>query len=106
MKRYSVSRLIYKGRYIYSDRTDDPAEVIKKKKKSFNNWRNIVSDENNEFHDLVSDCIGIRIVDSQTKEVVFEKAHFSEELGLRKVYERVEIGNGTVITRSHFEKIQ
>lgn len=106
MKRYSVSALIYKGRHIYSDRTDDPAAVIEKFKKSLNNWRNIVSDETNEFHDLVNDCIGIRIVDSQTKEVVFEEAHFSEELGWRKVYERVEIGNGAVITRSHLEKIQ
>ena len=106
MKRYSVATLIYRGRHIYSDRTDNPAEVIEKFKKSLNNWRNAVSNENNEFHDLADDCIGIRIVDSQTKKVVFEEAHFSEELGWQKIYERVEIGNGIVTTRSHWKKIQ
>ena len=93
MKRYSVSVAYRRNRktnkigYHYYGRTDNVEEVILEYKERLENWINHVTDENYEFRNYsVDDYCGVRITDSQTKEVVYEECHISEEYGYKKEF--------------------
>lgn len=102
MKRYSISVLYSKDRFHYVGRTDNPAVEIEKFQKCLENWRELVKEED----EMTNDFIGLRIVDSKTKEVIFEEIHFSEELGYKKEYELVDIGcYGCQIRKGHWVKL-
>ena len=109
MKRYSVS--VAYGRnednkvyFHYHDRTDSPEEVIEKYRKNFIRWSQSVQNINDELRDIVNDYIGVRIVDTQTKKVVFEESHISEELGWKRECEEVKTEWG-IYRKGHWVKI-
>ena len=90
MKRYSISiaygrdRATNKLRHQYFERTDDVESSIASFKYRLSNWITRLNDESYEYRNQVDDYIGIRITDSQTKEVVYQEDHLSEEFGWRK----------------------
>lgn len=88
MKRYSVSiaygRKGDKVSYHYWGRTDDVEDMIEHYRERLQNWIKKVQDENYEYKSVVYDYCGMKIVDSKTKQVVFEDAHISEEYGWKK----------------------
>lgn len=92
MKRYSVSVAYRRNRktnkigYQYCGRTDNVEEAILKYKERLQCWIDRVTDENYEFRNSVDDYCGVRIADSQTKEVVYEECHIPEEYGYKKEY--------------------
>jgi hypothetical protein len=93
MKRYSISYAYSRNRetnkitFHYDGRTDFPEETIKRYLKGVEMWAEKVTDESYEYRDVVDDYIGIRITDSQTKAIVYENVHLSEEFGWKKVWE-------------------
>ena len=96
MKRYSVSisygrnRETNKIKYHYFDRTDCVEDTIARYNESLNHWISRVTDENYEYRNQTDDYFGIKITDSQTKKVVFEDYHFSEEYGYKKEFTEVK----------------
>lgn len=110
MKRYSIA--IAYGRkennkvyFHYHGRTDNLEKAIENYHKSFIRWCQSVQDVNDELHDIANNFHGIKIVDSQTKKVVFEEGHISEELGWKKEYEKVLTKWGGYYTRDYWVKI-
>lgn len=109
MKRYSIA--VADGRngnkvyFHYYGRTDNPEEAIAKYRKRFIAWAQEVQNINYEYREMTYNYHGIRIIDSLTKEVVFEESHISEEFGWKKEYEKVETEWGGVCVRGHWVKI-
>lgn len=98
MKRYSVSWAYGRNRqnnkitYHYSERTDNVDERIKQYNEGLKFWISRVTDESYIHRNAVNDYYGIKITDSQTKKVVFEDFHLSEEYGYKKEWSYVENG--------------
>ena len=67
-------------------------------------WIEHIKNENYEFRNQTDDFYGIRITDSQTKKVVFEDVHLSEEYGYKKGFEKVKTFYGFYL-KGKFEKI-
>lgn len=88
MKRYSIS--IADGRkndkiyFHYVDRTDDVEKTIASYKASLASWIDRLNDEGYEYRHMTDNYHGIKITDSQTKKVVYQESHLSEEFGWRK----------------------
>lgn len=93
MKRYSISYARHRDRdtrkvtFQYDGRTDFPNETIQRYLKGVEYWAQQVTDESYEYRPIVNDFYGIRITDSQTKEIVFEDVRFPEDFGWKKVWE-------------------
>lgn len=110
MKRYSISSAYTRNRkngkigFQYSGRTNDISEEITFYKECLDRWIENVKNENYEFRNQLNDFYGIRITDSQTKSVVYEDVHTSEEYGYKKVFEKVNTIYGFYF-KGKFEKI-
>lgn len=101
MKRYSVSVLDGKDRYQCNGRTDNLTKEIEKFKKRLAVWKRCVEEQDTRTNDY---C-GIKITDSKTNEVVFEEAHYAEELGYRKEYELVGVNYGFLVLKEVWVKL-
>ena len=89
MKRYSISHVYSidkktnKVTFHYFGRTDSVEKAIEEYKENLMDWQKRIQDEDSEYRDLLKQYRGIKITDSQTKQVVYEDLHSSEEFGYR-----------------------
>lgn len=104
MKRYCYSTCVDGYKFHYDGRTDNPEEIIAIFKKGLENWEKELNDEAYQFRSQTRYKKGLRITDSQTKKVVFEEVHTSEEFGWKVIFEKVEKNYCTYI-KHYFEKI-